>query len=145
MAIIANCRVSPATSIQAYVDLPLSLTKPLTFCTLGNFSCFCHRLLNFTKLTSRCFFLEHYQSVVWFVSRSGSKLFAKVISSQQGKSYFLSPTPTTPHISPELEYFPLLFILNTSCLQKWPRQTAQTQIRLLLKKQSDQGLHYLLF
>ena len=32
-------------------------------------------------------------------------------------------------------------ISNTNCLQKRPRQTAQTQIRLLLKKQSDQGLH----
>ena len=28
---------------------------------------------------------------------------------------------------------------NTSCLKKRPRQTVQTQIRLLLKKQSDQG------
>ena len=30
-------------------------------------------------------------------------------------------------------------------LSKWPRQTAQTQIILLLKKQSDQGLPCLLF
>ena len=36
-------------------------------------------------------------------------------------------------------------ILNTSCLPKRPRQTVQTQIRLLLKKQSDQGLPCLLF
>ena len=36
-------------------------------------------------------------------------------------------------------------ISNTSCLPKKPRQTAQTQIRLLLKKQSDQGLPCLLF
>ena len=35
-------------------------------------------------------------------------------------------------------------ILNTNCLQKKPRQTGQTQIRLLLQKQSDQGLPYLL-
>ena len=33
----------------------------------------------------------------------------------------------------------------TSCLLKRSRQTAQTQIRLLLKKQSDQGLPCLLF
>ena len=32
-----------------------------------------------------------------------------------------------------------------SCLPKRDRQTAQTQIRLLLKKQSDQGLPCLLF
>ena len=36
-------------------------------------------------------------------------------------------------------------ILNNSCLLKRPRQTVQTQIRLLLKKQSDQGLPCLLF
>ena len=37
-------------------------------------------------------------------------------------------------------------ISNTSCLLKRPsRQTAQTQIRLLLKKQSDQDLPCLLF
>ena len=35
--------------------------------------------------------------------------------------------------------------LNASCLPKRPRQTGQTQIRLLLKKQSDQGLPCLLF
>ena len=38
-----------------------------------------------------------------------------------------------------------LKILNTSCLPKRPRQTAQTQIRLLLKKPSDQHLTCLLF
>ena len=31
-------------------------------------------------------------------------------------------------------------ILNAICLPKGPRQTVQTQIRLLLKKQSDEGL-----
>ena len=36
-------------------------------------------------------------------------------------------------------------VSNTSCLPKQHRQTAQTQIRLLLKKQSDQGLPCLLF
>ena len=36
-------------------------------------------------------------------------------------------------------------ILNTSCLLKRPRQTAQTKIRMLLKKQSDQDLPYLLY
>ena len=35
-------------------------------------------------------------------------------------------------------------ILNSSCLPKRPRQMGQTQIRLLLKKQSDQGLSGLL-
>ena len=36
-------------------------------------------------------------------------------------------------------------ILNTSCLPKRPRQTGQTQIRLLLMKQSDPCLPCLLF
>ena len=36
-------------------------------------------------------------------------------------------------------------ILNTSCVSKRPRQTEQTLIRLLLKKQSDQGLPCLYF
>ena len=36
-------------------------------------------------------------------------------------------------------------ISNTSYLPKMPRQTAKTQIRLLLKKQSDLGLPCLLF
>ena len=36
-------------------------------------------------------------------------------------------------------------IPNTSCLPKMLRQTLQTQIRLLLKKQSDQDLPCLLF
>ena len=36
-------------------------------------------------------------------------------------------------------------IANTSCLPKRPRQTGQSLIRLLLKKQSDQGLPWLLF
>ena len=39
----------------------------------------------------------------------------------------------------------VLKISNTSCLSKIPRQTRQTQIRLLLKKQSDQGPPCLLF
>ena len=36
-------------------------------------------------------------------------------------------------------------ISNKSCLSKRPRQTVQTQIRLLLKKQYDQGLSCLQF
>ena len=36
-------------------------------------------------------------------------------------------------------------IINTSCLTKRPRQTVQTQIRLLLKKQSDLGIPCLRF
>ena len=36
-------------------------------------------------------------------------------------------------------------ILNMGCLLKRPRQTMQTQIRLLLKKQSDQDLPCLPF
>ena len=35
-------------------------------------------------------------------------------------------------------------ILNAICLPKRPRKTVQTQIRLLLKNQSDQGLSCLL-
>ena len=36
-------------------------------------------------------------------------------------------------------------ISSPSCLPNWPSQTVQTQIRLLLKKQSDQGLPCLIF
>ena len=36
-------------------------------------------------------------------------------------------------------------VLNNSCMSERPSQTEQTQIRLLLKKQSDQGLPCLLF
>ena len=36
-------------------------------------------------------------------------------------------------------------ISNTSCLQKRSRQTAQTQVRLLLRNRSDQGLPCLLY
>ena len=36
-------------------------------------------------------------------------------------------------------------IMNASCLLKRPKQTGQTQIRMLLQKQSDQGLTCLLF
>ena len=60
---------------------------------MGNFSCFCCRLLTFSKLTySKKFFQEHYQSVYQFEARSrltfcrscsGSKLFAEVNSRQQ--------------------------------------------------------------
>ena len=38
-----------------------------------------------------------------------------------------------------------VLILNTSCLPNRPGQTVQTMIRLLLQKQSDQGLRCLLF
>ena len=44
----------------------------------------------------------------------------------------------------EREYDKCSKILNTHCLPKRPRQIGQTQSRLLLKKQSDQGLPYLL-
>ena len=62
-------------------------------CMLGNFSCFCCRLLTFFKIFFfKKIFQEHYQSVKQFVSRSlptfcrswsGSKQFANVISRQQ--------------------------------------------------------------
>ena len=48
-------------------------------------------------------------------------------------------------LSPKWYYGKCLKISNTSCLSKRARQTEQTQIRLLLKKQSDQGLPCLLF
>ena len=44
----------------------------LTLCMLGNFSCFCCRLLTFFKTNVfKRFFQEHYQSVKQFGSRSG--------------------------------------------------------------------------
>ena len=64
-----------------------------TLCMLGNFSCFCWRLLTFFKINFfNNFFQEYYQHAKLFWSRwgptfchswSGSKLFAKVISRWQ--------------------------------------------------------------
>ena len=63
--------------------------KPSFLCMLGNFPCFCCRLLTFYKINFfKKFFQEHYQNVKQFVSRldghsfclSGFKLFANVIS-----------------------------------------------------------------
>ena len=66
---------------------------PLIFCMLGNCSCFCCRLLTFFKMNFfKKFFQEHYQSVKQFgsrsgpmfcLSRSGSKLLAKVMTRRQ--------------------------------------------------------------
>ena len=66
---------------------------PLIFCMLGNYSCFCCRLLTFFKMNFfKKIFQEHYQSVKQFGSRSGpmfcqswsgSKLFAKVMIRRQ--------------------------------------------------------------
>ena len=39
----------------------------------------------------------------------------------------------------------VLKFCTPKCMTKWHMQTVQTQIRLLLKKQSDQGLHCLPF
>ena len=65
------------------------LARPSFLCMLGNFSCFCCRLLTFYKINFfKKFFQELYQNVKQFVSRldghsfslSGFKLFANVIS-----------------------------------------------------------------
>ena len=57
-------------------------------------------------------------------------------------------TVTALNSVPELSTFVILGkcskILNTSCRPKRQRQTLQTQIRLFLKTQSDQGLPCLL-
>ena len=68
----------------------------LSLCMLGNFSCFCCRLLTFFKINFfQKFFHEHYQSVIQFSSRSGPtlcwcrsglKLFARVTESADDKS-----------------------------------------------------------
>ena len=56
----------------------------LTLSMLGNFSSFCCRLLTFFKINSfKEFVQEHYHRDKQFGSRSGSKLFAIVISRQQ--------------------------------------------------------------
>ena len=52
---------------------------------------------------------------------------------------------TPEYLAPEVSYGRFSKILNTNYLQKRPRQTMHTQIRLLLKKQFDQGLPCLLF
>ena len=50
-----------------------------------------------------------------------------------------------PSAVPSKAFYKSSKILNKSCVPKRSRQTGQTQIRLLLKKQSDQGLPCLLF
>ena len=47
--------------------------------------------------------------------------------------------------SPVTKYGKCSKVLNANCLPKSHRQTAQTQLRLLLQKQSDQDLPCLLF
>ena len=51
----------------------------LTLCMQGNFSCFCCSV-DFFRIN---LFKEHYLSVKWFGSRSGSKLLANAISRWQ--------------------------------------------------------------
>ena len=54
-----------------------------SLCVLGLFSCFCSRLLTFSKIIFfKSFFQEHYQTTFCW-SWSESKLFAKVISRRQ--------------------------------------------------------------
>ena len=52
---------------------------------------------------------------------------------------------TPEYLAPEVSYSRFSKISNTSYPPKRPRQTMQTKIKLLLKKQSDQGLPCLLF
>ena len=52
------------------------------------------------------------------------------------------------HLSEHYENMPMVNVLifrTPNCLTKWHMRTVQTQIRLLLKEQSDQGLHCLPF
>ena len=51
----------------------------------------------------------------------------------------------THEVCQSLHIFDFSKILNTNCLPQRPKPTVQTQIRLLMKKQSVQGLHSLLF
>ena len=46
-----------------------------------------------------------------------------------------------PELSPNTPSGKCPEILNTKVSDKWHMQTVQTQIRLLLKEQPDQGLH----
>ena len=58
---------------------------------------------------------------------------------------FKKPSFGSRRIIIEKRYSKYSKILKTSCLPKRPWQTGKTQIRLLLKKQSDQGIPCLLF
>ena len=62
----------------------LQVNSPSTHCLLGSFSCFCCRLLTFSKLTFsfKKFFQEHYQSVIQLGSNLGPNFFVKVITRQ---------------------------------------------------------------
>ena len=52
---------------------------------------------------------------------------------------------TPEYLAPEVSNGRFSKVLNTSNLPIRPKQTMHTQIRLLLKKQSDQGILCLLF
>ena len=63
-----------------------------------------------------------------------------------------NPENFHPHVQeidsvPEINFINMVDVLTFehNCLPKRSRETEQTQIRLLLKKQSDQGLPCLLF
>ena len=49
------------------------LKENTTLCIKGKFSCFCCRLLTFSKLNFQKIISEHYQSVKLFGSRSGPR------------------------------------------------------------------------
>ena len=102
----------------------------LTLCMLGNFSCFCCRLLTFFKINFfQKFFQEHYQSVKLFGSRSGptfcrswsgSKLFAKFYSRQQ-KFRLINSFRNTIRVSncldPDQDRHSVGLDLGPNCLQ----------------------------
>ena len=96
-----------------------SVYKGLTLCMMGNFSCFCCRLLTFFKINFfNKFFQEHYQSVKQFGSRSGSKLFAKVISRRNQlplvrKLKSVGNFRTFFVICPYLSLFPCIYNIST--------------------------------
>ena len=83
---------------------------------------------------------KHFANVIsrrqmWFPQVHGKELNSNIL-------FFLANVASSIfsiHVIPMI-YSKCSKIFNTSCLSRRPRQTVQTQIRLLLKKQSDQGL-----
>ena len=54
-----------------FVAIGALRVNPFTICMLGNFSCFCCRLLTFSKLSFSKNCEDHYQSIKQFGPRSG--------------------------------------------------------------------------
>ena len=69
----------------------------------------------------------------------------KIIAVQEEKKKLFSSEWTVIFFLIFLSTTPKSTVMSLSFRTDWHMQTVQTQIRLLLEEQSDQGLHYLPF